>query len=132
MSNLAIRVISMVSWYVSLFITFSLHFCYINIACFFPIAPTPFIPFSPSLISFEMSCPLTNLLLSVVAIFSATISGSTKSIRILPGDDAKSAPASISASKKLWQAPAKITNLLELLAHFLASFTVFIKFFEFL
>ena len=27
---------------------------------------------------------------------------------------------------------AKITNLLELLAHFLASFTVFIKFFEFL
>ena len=37
------------------------------------------------------------LSLSVVAIFCATTKGSTKSIKILAGDDAKFAPASINA-----------------------------------
>ena len=36
---------------------------------------------------------------SVIATFSATINGSKKSIKILAGDDAKFAPADISASK---------------------------------
>lgn len=58
----------------------------------------PFTPLGPSLISLEISLPDTNLYSSVIAIFSATIKGSKKSIRILPGDDAKSAPACISPS----------------------------------
>ena len=45
--------------------------------------------FLPSLSSLSMSLIVTNLFLSVVAIFSATINGSIKSIKILPGEEAK-------------------------------------------
>ena len=65
---------------------------------FFPLAPTPLTPFTPSFISLEISLLVTNLHSSAIAIFSATINGSTKSIKILPGDDAKSAPDAIIAS----------------------------------
>ena len=75
---------------------------------------------------------VTNFLLSVIAIFSATINGSIKSIKILPGDDAKFAPAAIITSKKLWHAPANIANLLLDGYILLASITAFAKYFEFL
>ena len=56
------------------------------------------IPLSPSLNSSSMSFIVKYLLESVVAIFIATTNGSIKSINILAGDDAKLAPAAISAS----------------------------------
>ena len=68
-------------------------------AFFFLLRRLPPTPLAPSFISFITSLTVTILLSSVVAIFSATIIGSIKSINILPGEDAKSAPAFIIASK---------------------------------
>ena len=65
---------------------------------FFPLEPIPLTPFSPSLNSSLISFIVTYFLASVIAIFSATIKGSLKSIKILAGDEAKFAPASIIAS----------------------------------
>jgi len=65
---------------------------------FLPFAPTPLTPCCPSLKSFSISFIVTYLCSSVIAIFSATINGSTKSIKILAGEEAKFAPAFIKAS----------------------------------
>ena len=72
---------------------------YKNLTFFFPFAPTPSIPFLPSLNSFSISFIVIYLYLSVIATFSATIKGSKKSIKIRAGEDAKLAPAVIKASK---------------------------------
>ena len=88
-----------ISQFTYAFMTIVLHYYYINITYFiirlFPLAPTPLTPYAPSFISLDISLPVTNLWFSVSAIFSATINGSTKSINILPGEEAKSAPADI-------------------------------------
>ena len=72
---------------------------YNGIFFIFPFAPIPSTPFFPSLSSLQISSMEMYLYSSVIATFSATINGSKKSIKILAGDDAKFAPADISASK---------------------------------
>ena len=81
-----------------IYITFILQKYYSNLL---PIDPMPSMLFFPSLKSFIKSFILTNLVFGVFAIRSATINGSIKSINILAGEEAKFAPAPISASKKL-------------------------------
>ena len=71
------------------YITFMLQ---IVIFYFFPLANLPPTLFPSSWSSAVMSLVVTILFLSVVAIFSATNSGSMKSISILAGDEAKFAP----------------------------------------
>lgn len=76
-----------------------LYYYNINIfLCFFPFVPIPLIPLWPSRSLFSKSRIVTNLELSAVAIVSATTKGSTKSIKILAGDEAKLAPAKIKPS----------------------------------
>ena len=58
----------------------------------FPLAPVPLTPLFPSLNSVSISSIVIYLYFSVKAIFSATTSGSKKSIKILAGDEAKFAP----------------------------------------
>ena len=78
---------------------FHLYYNYITIYFILPLEPTPPTPFLPSLSSFTISSIFIYLYSEVVATFSATISGSKKSIKILAGDEAKFAPAVIIASK---------------------------------
>ena len=83
-----------------LFLLFFIYITYILQKYYkhFPRAPIPLIAFLPFLISDSKSDINISLFLSVVEIFSATINGSKKSIKILAGDDAKLAPAYIKAS----------------------------------
>lgn len=67
---------------------------------FLPLAYLPPTRLPPSPSSSVISPIVTNLFLSVVATFSATTSGSVKSIKILAGDDAKFAPRSHYCFKK--------------------------------
>ena len=70
----------------------------VEVEVFDGVGYSPLIPFFPSRSSSSISFIVKKFFSSVIAIFSATISGSIKSIKILAGDDAKLAPASISPS----------------------------------
>ena len=89
----------MLQLYFNFIIDYYSYIFYFLILYIFPFAPIPLTPFFPSLNSFYISSMVIYLYLSVTAIFSATINGSIKSINILPGEDAKLAPAQINASK---------------------------------
>ena len=75
-----------------------LYYYNINNSFIFSFVPIPLIPLWPSLKLIFKSRIVTNLELSTVAIVSATTKGSTKSIKILAGDEAKLAPAKIKPS----------------------------------